>query len=168
MPDLIPHGTVPDLRALRKRLAGCPPFHIGVGASANEILAFFLALAPADLFARFMSHPSRCFLETYAERSANKSLIVTARADDGSVAGMLELVPEGASGEVALAVLPPWRGHRLGDRMLFLARCRARHLGIHDLVFHTSATNRPMTALALRWGGTCEILGPELELHLAA
>jgi len=141
-----------------------------LGAQARgEILAHLRQLSGADLALRFSATMTEAALARYTDSlDFNRDSFVAARASNGELTGIAQVMPigsdRGAAAEVAFSLAPAARGKGWGSRLMREAITVARTRGITRLIAQVCPQNTPMLAI-LRGAGMsitredCEMVG---------
>lgn len=137
--------------------------------SRDEVLTHLRQLSPADLNLRFSATMTEAALARYtANLDFNRDSFVAARARDGELTGLAQVMPigsdQGAAAEVAFSLAPAARGKGWGSRLMREAVAVAQMRGITRLIAQVCPQNAPMLTI-LRGAGMsitredCEMVG---------
>lgn len=129
---------------------------------SRELLALhFLALPSADRYLRFATPATAAFVGRYVDgidfdRDAILAVGAAAVGDEGRrvLAGVLHAAYPDSSAEIAVSVLPAYRGKGVASALVERAVAHARERGIRRLSMQLLAFNAPMVRIARKLGMT--------------
>lgn len=133
----------------------------------HRVAAYYLALPLPDRRRRFCGGVGEDFVKDYVRRLDWGRASVFAAFEGDAIVGVVELVrPPGhwiVEAEIAISVAPGFRRQGVGAALMRAALAHARNRFLAAAYVVTAADNRPMQALAARFGAAFKSSFGEIE-----
>ena len=137
------------------------------GSARASLLAHLLALSVTDRWLRFGRTVSPTSIASYVDRiDFGRDAILGIHDDGDLLVGMAHAAFDTDPAEVALSVLPAYRGRALGKLLFASAVAQAARRGVARLYMQFLSSNTPVLRIAERFGMDLRVRGRDVEAHL--